>query len=557
MTNKKGFKAFPKRANRLKEVSLRKFAVFVVITLIAITTSAEAVNAITTAQNTAPSASRYNPGSNIVNLAVGQAQTFIVKGTDPDGNLRGTEWYLNGNYQISHFTLSGTSGIDSWSYTFNTAGTYMVEALVFDSLNAYSSPSAAWTVVVDSASITSFSPPAGAKKPGDTISLLVTVKNTGVNTRPYWVGLSYQKPDGTWFNVPPQQTNILIPNGQQTLTFNWNLPLNAPAGAYNARASIWNNYNSSSNSMIEPKYNQKDAASEFTVTSNPFKFQSRALYVWGEASTILQNSTEADSLIQFSKKHNISTLFFYTSTLELSSNPQQFKNFIAKAHNNNMYVHALNGDPTWTTDHQPAANYINTVISYNKNSQINEKFDGINLDVEPYALYSWEKDSYGNSLTLAESSVNTNLATQYLQLLSTVKSIISTSGETITFGVDIPFWFDGNGFELIYNGNSKLLSSHVQDITDFIAIMDYTDSYSNAIAWAAGEVNYGSAAGKYVVIAFETQKLNSPESTFYEEGATGLENAIQQVNNSFSLKLSFKGFAIHHYGSYKVLTGVY
>ncbi len=556
MTNGKSFKAFPKRAYRSKEVSLRKFAVFVVITLIVITISAEAVNAITTAQNTAPSASRYNPGSNIINLSVGQAQTFTVKGTDPDGNLRGTEWYLNGSYQISHFTLSGTSGIDSWSYTFNTAGTYMVEALVFDSLNAYSSQSAAWTVAVDSAYITSFSPPVGIKNPGNLISSSVTVKNTGTNTKSYWIGLSYQKPDGTWFNVPPQHTNILTPNSQQTLIFNWNLPLNAPSGIYNARATIWNNYNSSANSMIEPKYYQKDALA-FTVTSNPFKFQSRALYVWGEASTILQNSTEADSLIQFAKKHNISTLFFYTSTLELSSNPQQFKSLIAKAHNNNLYVHALNGDPTWTTDHQPAASYIDTVISYNKNSQINEKFDGINLDVEPYVLASWEKDSYGNSLTLAESSVNTNLATQYLQLLSIVKNTISTSGETLTFGADIPFWFDANGFGLAYNGDSKLLSSHIQDITDFITIMDYTDNYNNAIAWAANEVNYGVAIGKYVVIAFETQKLDNSGSTFYYDGAAALEYTIVQVNNSFSTKPSFRGFAIHHYGSYRILTGVY
>ncbi len=556
MTNGKSFKAFPKRAYRSKEVSLRKFAVFMVITLIVIVTSAEAVNAITTVQNTAPSASSYNPGSNIVSLAVGQSQTFTIKGTDPDGNLRGIEWYLNGNYQISPLTLSGTNGIDSWNYTFNTAGTYMVEALVFDSLNAYSSPSAAWNVAVDSAYISSFSPPAGIKSPGATTFSSVTVKNTGINTRSYWIGLSYQKPDGTWFNVPPQRTNILTPNSQQTLTFNWNLPLNAPSGIYNARATIWNNYNSSANSMIEPKYYQKDAPA-FTVTSNPFKLQSRALYVWGEASTILQSSTEADSLIQFAKGHNIYTLFFYTSTLKLSSNPQQFKSFIAKAHNNNLYVHALNGDPTWTTDHQSATNYINTVISYNKNSQINEKFDGINLDVEPYVLASWEKDYYGNSLTLAESPTNTNLATQYLQLLSIVKNTISTSGETVTFGVDIPFWFDANGFGLAYNGDSKLLSSHIQSITDFITIMDYTDNYNNAIAWAADEVNYGVAIGKYVVIAFETQKLDNPESTFYHDGTAALESAIAQVNNSFSTEPSFRGFAIHHYGSYRILTGVH
>jgi hypothetical protein len=274
----------------------------------------------------------------------------------------------------------------------------------------------------------------------------------------------------------------------------------------------------------------------------------QALYVWGEADTILGSSSEADLLIQFAKDREINTFFFYTSESRLSNNPEQFRNFIAKAHSNDLHVHALNGNATWTTNHQTPTNYVNGILNYNSDSQNNEKFEGIHLDVEPYGLNSWEK-----GLTLVQSPVNSNLATQYLQLLSSIRNIILASGETITFGVDIPFWFDDSGFELTYGGNTKLLSSQVQDLTDFVTIMDYTDDYNNAIAWAISEVYYGNTTGKYVVVAFETMKLDNCDSTFNEEGATALKNAIHQVSNAFSGNSSFKGFAIHHYGSYRIL----
>ncbi|KCZ73580.1 hypothetical protein ANME2D_00651 [Candidatus Methanoperedens nitroreducens] len=517
--------------------------------MIIILVSAQTVYAITAIQNTAPSASRYDPNSSSLTLAAGQARTFIVKGTDPDGNLRGTEWYLSGKHQSSRFALSGPGGTDSWSYTFNTSGMYAIEALVFDTQNAYSSP-ALWTVQVDSASIASFNPPTGTKYPGNTLSSSVTVKNTGRNTRSYWVGLSYRKPDGTLYNIPAKQTNTLSPNSQQTLNFSWNLPPDAPYGSYNAITSIWNGYNSNTSLMKSPKYGSKNIKDAFTVVSGNPK-QMRALFIWGAASTVLDRSQEADSLIQYSKEHGINTLFFYTDISRLSNSPSQFKSFIARAHSNNISVHALNGEPAWTTDHQTATNYVKAVINYNKNSRTNERFDGVCLDVESYVLKSWEKDSNGDSLPLAKSSVNSNLAAQYLKLLSGIKNTISSSGTAVTFGVDIPFWFDGNGFELTYNKSNRLLSSHVQDITDITTIMDYTDNYNNAIAWARYEIDYATRINKSAVIAFETQKLDNPGSTFYEEGAAALENAIKQVNSSFSSKQGFRGVAIHSYESYK------
>ncbi len=117
----------------------------------------------------------------------------------------------------------------------------------------------------DKANIVSFTPPSGEFSPGDTISAQVTVKNTGTTTRSFWVGLSYQKSDGSWLDVPPKQTSTLSPGATQTLTFTYTLPADVPEGYYNARVAVWNGYDSANNLMVEPRFDVRDVQSAFRV----------------------------------------------------------------------------------------------------------------------------------------------------------------------------------------------------------------------------------------------------------------------------------------------------
>jgi len=77
-----------------------------------------------------PDASRVSPGSP-VKLYEGDTQAFTVRGTDPGGDLKSAQWYLDGFHQVSN-VLSGSSDTDTWSHTFDTSGTYLVEARVSD-----------------------------------------------------------------------------------------------------------------------------------------------------------------------------------------------------------------------------------------------------------------------------------------------------------------------------------------------------------------------------------------------------------------------------------------
>jgi Y_Y_Y domain len=102
--------------------------------------------------NHPPVAARNTPSNVTVNIEPGTNSAFIVNGSDQDGNLRGAEWYLNGVHQASHFDMSGSSDLGTWSHTFTSGGTYEVAVMIFDSgvTNLYSNV-ITWTVVVRSA----------------------------------------------------------------------------------------------------------------------------------------------------------------------------------------------------------------------------------------------------------------------------------------------------------------------------------------------------------------------------------------------------------------------
>jgi len=93
-----------------------------------------------------PSAYAVSPGSP-VKVYEGDTQEFTVQGTDPGGDLRGAEWWLDSVYQGDFPVLSGSSDTHTWSHTFDTSGTYEVKARVYDVHPLYSSL-VTWTVNV-------------------------------------------------------------------------------------------------------------------------------------------------------------------------------------------------------------------------------------------------------------------------------------------------------------------------------------------------------------------------------------------------------------------------
>lgn len=191
------------------------------------------------------------------------------------------------------------------------------------------------------------------------------------------------------------------------------------------------------------------------------------------------------------------------------------------------------------------------VLNYNLAVPAQARFEGVNVDIEPYLLGEWKEPG-------------SDLPQRWLDLLETLMQRRDASGQPLLVGPAIPRWFDSSDCcaQTTWRGVTKPLSDHVQDITDYISIMDYRDTADGSagiIAQAQHEIDYAEQIGKQqsVVIGVETKDLSGtsdPETvTFWEEGRSHLEAELDKTYAAFSPSPAFAGVALHHFDTLLML----
>lgn len=187
------------------------------------------------------------------------------------------------------------------------------------------------------------------------------------------------------------------------------------------------------------------------------------------------------------------------------------------------------------------------VLDYNLAVDEAARFTGVNVDIEPYILPQWKEPG-------------TTLPTRWLSVLETLIERRDASGQPLLFGPAIPRWLDTSTCctAIEWKGTVKPLSDHIQDLTDYIAIMDYRDTADGGagiIAQAQHEMDYAAAIGKpqSVVIGVESKDLSGggdPETvTFWEEGRLAMEAELDKTYAAFADSPGFAGVAMHHFDS--------
>ncbi len=333
----------------------------------------------------------------------------------------------------------------------------------------------------------------------------------------------------------------------------------------------------------------------------------RAMWLW-DTKDLLGDDQNQDRLLDFCRKRAITEIFLQLpyekvekeGIREIIWDRAKMKSLLFKLHSAEIRIHALDGDPRFALrewhDHVIAT--IQSILEFNKSATPDERFDGIRYDNEPYLLPYFagiQKES---------------ILKQYLYILRISKSISESAG--LEFGVDIPFWFDQKNefFEPITELEGRPLTEHILDIVDNIGIMDYrTEAYGadGVIVHALGELGYASKKGRKVFVGLETTdvpdetilefgrgKENSgillqksggtktllqwipelrgidPKSgtflfqkkktfvpsgklTFKDKNISELAEVMKKAESEFRRFPSFRGFAIHHYKSYKLL----
>jgi hypothetical protein len=217
-----------------------------------------------------------------------------------------------------------------------------------------------------------------------------------------------------------------------------------------------------------------------------------------------------------------------------SAKRAKVRQFLKEAHTNGLKVEFLDGDPSWAAANMAAGKKtIDYFYSFNKEAKDkDEKFDGVQYDVEPYLLSDW-----------SDANKKIEIWNGYIELMTYCQTKVDSLNDDTYFGAAIPRWFDNNP--------GVTYQKQLQDLIDYVAIMDYVDAANRLISDAGAEVAYASKIGKKVIVGVETQKIDPPTSTYYEEGWGNMEANIYETNEYFKTFSGYSGIAIHHYDYYK------
>ncbi|MER6508431.1 hypothetical protein ABT158_16535 [Nonomuraea sp. NPDC001636] len=293
--------------------------------------------------------------------------------------------------------------------------------------------------------------------------------------------------------------------------------------------------------------------------------QDRAMWIWEKASYNLVLNPGSRRLLETVLPAG-STLYLGVDTYAgrdmIEDVRPGLRDLVAWAHGRGMKVHATVAGGTrppylgaLSRYRERAVGEMERVLDYNLSAKPAERFDGINVDIEPYSL-PW--------FTSGKPDVQ-------IQWLDTLRAMIArrdASGQPLLFGPAVPRWLDTSACctGITYGGTTRTLAEHVQDLSDYIAIMDYRDQADGGagiIAQAAGELAYAERIGKplSVVVGVETLDIatsGDPSSiTFREEGRDVLEAELAKVSQAFAGSPAFAGIALHHYDSYRELPTVW
>lgn len=252
--------------------------------------------------------------------------------------------------------------------------------------------------------------------------------------------------------------------------------------------------------------------------------QDKATWLW-DTSIIRSDS---DEIIDFSKREGVTTIFLQ---IQEKVEMEEYRQFIRAAHQENISVHALGGEPDWAyaEKREEGEELLSWLEEYNMGSDPEERFEGIQLDVEPYILKRWEREQ---EKVVEEWSGNMD---SWLQ---------EARRQKLNISVAVPFWLDSiPGPE-----DSDSFSYWILERSDSIAVMSYRDDGEKMYELSKEELEQADELGKSVWIGMElTDTAEGEHLTFHGKSEKVMNDEAKRAAKLGTPHKSFAGLAVHHY----------
>jgi hypothetical protein len=277
----------------------------------------------------------------------------------------------------------------------------------------------------------------------------------------------------------------------------------------------------------------------------------RAIWTWeSESYALVQDPAAARQAVDLARRKHITSFYLYADVYRernlIGTQPESYRRFIRGMHAAGLRVYALLGSAYLHTEsyvlperREDALSMFRRVLDFNAASPADERFDGVNLDIEPYLLDEWDHDKLA-------------LLAGFLDLGKAMMEMKRASGQAIVVGPAIPFWFAG--IQLVWHGVSASVTDHVLSLYDYAALMDYrnhADGGDGIISHAIETLDIAARLGKKVVIGVEIGTGELEKVTFQHKSERDLERELALTEFAFGDRDVFAGFAIHHYRAYR------
>lgn len=281
----------------------------------------------------------------------------------------------------------------------------------------------------------------------------------------------------------------------------------------------------------------------------------RAVWMWEKDSyALLEDRGTAAEAVSFLKAKGIDTVYLYADCYGgrclIQSKPRLYRRLIRRFRKSGLRAYALLGSAYLKTEEYvlphkraDALAMLRRVLEYNAGAAPAERFDGVNLDIEPHLLPAWKEN-------------REELLLGFLDMSADLMELKRASGQRLQVGPAMPFWFDG--IPLKWRGSIRPASEHALDVYDCAALMSYRDraeGRDGIVALSESELDYAAGAGKKVAIGVETTPNDIRKVSFNHLSEADLERELAEAEEAFGSKPAFDGFVIHHYSGYRKWLG--
>ncbi len=269
------------------------------------------------------------------------------------------------------------------------------------------------------------------------------------------------------------------------------------------------------------------------------------MWVWREEQ--VTNPQERQALIAFCQKFGITRIFVQVrfdkdgQGYRLST-PEAWSALLSAAHKAGVKVEALDGagEMGFAENLDDTLARLDALLAFQLKQPADARFSGVHYDIEPYVTTRWKQGD------------KTQVLLELLDTMTEIRASVQAADPSMTIAHDIPFWYSGRSEFLIeYNGTTKGVDEHIQDMSDFMGIMSYRThmtGHNSTSDIGKEELDYAGRTDKKVYLSIETVPLDeTPQITFHDRDPVLLVEAIRELNAHQQGTPGYGGIFLHCY----------